>query len=133
MQEGLNQSERNKVWTLVPAPNGKKIIGTKWIYYNKMDENGVVIRNKERLVAHEYRQEGGIDHDETFAPIARLEAIMIFLAYVAYKDFKVYQIDGKSDFLIVKFSKEVYLHRPLALNAMTFPIMCVSWIKLSIG
>ncbi|GKB52557.1 retrovirus-related pol polyprotein from transposon TNT 1-94 [Tanacetum coccineum] len=83
MQEELNQFERNKVWTLVPAPYGKTIIGTKWIFRNKMDENGVVIKNKARLVAQGYRQEEGIDYDETFAPVARLEAIRIFLAYAS--------------------------------------------------
>ncbi|GJZ30922.1 retrovirus-related pol polyprotein from transposon TNT 1-94, partial [Tanacetum coccineum] len=77
MQEELNQVERNKAWTLVPAPYGKTIIGTKWIFKNKMDENGVVIKNKARLVAQGFRQEEGIDYDETFAPVARLESIKI--------------------------------------------------------
>ncbi|GKG24936.1 retrovirus-related pol polyprotein from transposon TNT 1-94, partial [Tanacetum coccineum] len=83
MQEELNQFERNKVWALVPAPYGKTIIGTKWIFRNKMDENGVVIRNKARLVAQGYIQKEGVDYDETFAPVARLEAIRIFLSYDA--------------------------------------------------
>ncbi|GJT90671.1 retrovirus-related pol polyprotein from transposon TNT 1-94 [Tanacetum coccineum] len=81
MQEELNQFERNKVWTLVLIPNGKTIIGTKWIYSNKMDEYGIVIKNKARLVSQGFRQDEGIDYDETFAPVARLEAIRIFLAY----------------------------------------------------
>ncbi|GJR52417.1 retrovirus-related pol polyprotein from transposon TNT 1-94 [Tanacetum coccineum] len=87
------------VWTLVRAPYGKTIIGTKWIYRNTMDENGVVIRNKARLVADGYKKEERIDFDETFAPVARLEAIKIFLAYVAYMGFLIYQIDVKSAFL----------------------------------
>ncbi|GKB60214.1 retrovirus-related pol polyprotein from transposon TNT 1-94 [Tanacetum coccineum] len=87
MQEELNQFERIKVWTLVPVPYGKTIIGTKWIFRNKMDEHGVVIKNKARLVAQRFRQEEGIDYNETFAPVVRLEAIRIFLAYAAYMGF----------------------------------------------
>ncbi|GJV06092.1 retrovirus-related pol polyprotein from transposon TNT 1-94 [Tanacetum coccineum] len=96
MQEELNQLERNKVWTLVPKHHGKTIIGTKWIWKNKMDENGVVIKNKARLVARGYNQQEGIDYKETFAPVARLEAIRIFLAYAAYMGFMVYQMDVKN-------------------------------------
>ncbi|GJV93194.1 retrovirus-related pol polyprotein from transposon TNT 1-94 [Tanacetum coccineum] len=106
MQEELNQFERNKVWTLVPKPHGKTIIGTKWIWKNKMDENGIVIKNKARLVAQGYNQQEGIDYEETFAPVARLEAIRIFLAYAAYMGFMVYQMDVKSAFLNGKISKE---------------------------
>ncbi|GJR53913.1 retrovirus-related pol polyprotein from transposon TNT 1-94 [Tanacetum coccineum] len=84
MQEELNQYERNKVWTLVPKPHGKTIIRTKWIWKNKMGENGIVIKNKARLVSQGYNQHKGIDYEETFAPVARLEAIRIFLAYAAY-------------------------------------------------
>ncbi|GJR78300.1 retrovirus-related pol polyprotein from transposon TNT 1-94 [Tanacetum coccineum] len=104
MQEELTQFERNKVWTLVPKPHGKTIIGTKWIWKNKMDENGGVIKNKARLVAQGYNQQEGIDYEETFAPVARLEAIRIFLAYAAYMDFMVYQMDVKSVFLNGKIS-----------------------------
>ena len=78
MQEELNQFERNKVWKLVPAPKNRSIIGTKWVYRNKMDENGIVTRNKARLVAKGCSQEEGIDYDETFALVARLEAIRNF-------------------------------------------------------
>ena len=98
MQEELNQFERNKVWKLVPKPKNRTIIGTKWVFRNKMDEAGIVTRNKARLVAKGYSQEEGIDFDETFAPVARLEAIRIFLAYVAHANFKVYQMDVKSVF-----------------------------------
>ena len=75
MKDELSQFEHNQVWTLVPKPDNKTIIGLKWIFRNKMDEEGNVIRNKARLVAQGYRQEEGIDYDETFAPVARLEAI----------------------------------------------------------
>ncbi|GKC92201.1 retrovirus-related pol polyprotein from transposon TNT 1-94 [Tanacetum coccineum] len=99
MQEELNQFERNKFWNLVPIPRGKIIIGTKWIWKNNMDENGVVVKNKARLVAQGYNQQEWINYDETFAHVARLEAIMIFLAYAAYMGFVVFQMDVKSAFL----------------------------------
>ena len=90
MQEELNQFERNNVWKLVPRPKGKSVIETKWVFRNKLDENGLVTRNKARLVAKGYCQQEGIDYDETFAPVARLEAIRIFLAYAAHCNFKVF-------------------------------------------
>ncbi|KAI3701418.1 hypothetical protein L6452_26471 [Arctium lappa] len=112
MQEELSQFERNKVWRLVPRPFGKTIIGTKWVFRNKMDEVGTVIRNKSRLVAQGYRQEEGIDYDETFAPVARLEAIRIFLAHAAHKNFRVFQMDVKSAFLNGELVEEVYVKQP---------------------
>lgn len=112
MQEELVEFQRNEVWTLVPKPKNKTIIGTKWVYRNKFDEAGTITRNKARLVAQGYRQEEGIDYDETFAPVARLEAIRIFLAYAAYKNFKVYQMDVKSAFLNGKLNEEVYVKQP---------------------
>ncbi|KAJ9566372.1 hypothetical protein OSB04_002338 [Centaurea solstitialis] len=112
MQEELEQFIRNKVWKLVPKPYLKTIIGTKWIFKNKMDELGTVVRNKARLVAQGYRQEEGIDYDETFAPVARLEAIRIFLAHAAFLNIKVYQMDVKSAFLNGKLSEEVYVKQP---------------------
>ncbi|GJR34715.1 retrovirus-related pol polyprotein from transposon TNT 1-94 [Tanacetum coccineum] len=121
MQEELNQFERNKVWILFPAPYGKTIIGTKWIYMNKMDENGVVIKNKARLVAQRFRQEKGIEYDETFAPVARLKAIRIFLAYAAYMGFMVHQMDVKSAFLNGKILEEVYVQQPPRFESSEFP------------
>nr|GFC99995.1 retrovirus-related Pol polyprotein from transposon TNT 1-94 [Tanacetum cinerariifolium] len=99
MQEELDQFARLKVWRLVPRPEGKSVIKTKWIFKNKKDERSLVIRNKARLVAVGYSQQEGIDYDETFAPVARIEAIHLFLAYVAHKDFTVYQMDVKTAFL----------------------------------
>ena len=90
MQEELNQFERNNVWHLVPRPENDMVIRTRWVFRNKLNEDGQVVRNKARLVAQGYRQKEGIDFDESFAPVARLEAIRIFLAYVALKNFKVY-------------------------------------------
>ena len=81
MQEELNQFECNDVWELVPHPNNQSVIGTKWVYKNKIDEQGNITRNKARLVAQGYNQEEGIDFEETFAPVARLEAIRILLAF----------------------------------------------------
>src|ERR687886_229713 len=121
MQEELNQFERNKVWNLVPPPADASIIGTKWIYRNKLDEHGVVVRNKARLVAQGYSQEEGIDYDETFAPVARLEAIRIFLAFSANQDFKVYQMDVKSAFLNGNLEEEVYVRQPLGFESTKFP------------
>ncbi|GJU01620.1 putative ribonuclease H-like domain-containing protein [Tanacetum coccineum] len=99
MQDELLQFKLQKVWTLVDLPNGKRAIGTKWVYRNKKDERGIVIKNKARLVAQGYTQEEGIDYDEVFAPVARIEAIRLFLAYASFKDFVVYQMDVKSAFL----------------------------------
>ncbi|KAK6140670.1 hypothetical protein DH2020_025577 [Rehmannia glutinosa] len=99
MQEELNQFERTDVWELVPCPPSQTIICTKWVFRNKLDDQGNIVRNKARLVAQGYCQEEGIDYDETFAPVARLEAIRILLAYSCYKNFKLYQMDVKSAFL----------------------------------
>ena len=82
MQDELNQFQRNEVWCLVPRTSHQSIIGTKWVFRNKMNEDGIVTRNKTRLVAQGYFQEEGIDFEETFAPVARLEAIRILLAFV---------------------------------------------------
>ncbi|KAI3733481.1 hypothetical protein L6452_12924 [Arctium lappa] len=112
MQEELTEFSRNKVWNLIPRPSDKTVIGTKWVFRNKLDEHGTVTRNKARLVAQGYRQEEGIDYDETFAPVARLEAIRLFLAYAVYKDFIVYQMDVKSAFLNGKLNEEVYVEQP---------------------
>ena len=112
MQEELNQFQRNNVWNLVPRPKGKSVIGTKWVFKNKLDEDGKIIRNKARLVAKGYSQEEGIDFDETYAPVARLEAIRLMLAYACYKDFKVFQMDVKSAFLNGFIKEEVYVEQP---------------------
>ncbi|GKB95721.1 retrovirus-related pol polyprotein from transposon TNT 1-94 [Tanacetum coccineum] len=109
------------VWTLVDLPNGKRAIGTKWVYKNKKDERGIVIKNKARLVAQGYTQEEGIDYDEVFALIARIEAIRLFLAYASFKDFVVYQMDVKSAFLYGKIEKEVYVCQPPRFEDSDFP------------
>ncbi|GJS72156.1 retrovirus-related pol polyprotein from transposon TNT 1-94 [Tanacetum coccineum] len=112
MQEELNQFKTNEVWELVPNPMDMTIIGTKWVYRNKLDENGVVTRNKARLVAQGYNQQEGIDYDETYAPVARLESIRILLAYACALNFKLYQMDVKSAFLNGFINEEVYVAQP---------------------
>nr|GEU80928.1 putative ribonuclease H-like domain-containing protein [Tanacetum cinerariifolium] len=94
MQEELLQFKMQKVWVLVNLPHGKRAIGTKWVYRNKKDERGIVVRNKARLVTQGHTQEEGIDYEEVFAPIARIEAIRLFLAYASFMGFMVYQMDA---------------------------------------
>ena len=98
MQEELNQLERNQVWHLIPRPYDRPTIGTKWIFRNKLDESDNIVRNKARLAAQSYTQIEKIDFEETFAPIAWLEAILITLAFASYKNFKFFQMDVKSAF-----------------------------------
>ena len=112
MQDELLQFNRNHVWDLVPKPTHQGIIGTKWIFRNKLDEDGNVVRNKACLVSQGYTQEEGIDYDETFAPVARLEAIRMLLAYACFMGFKLFQMDVKSAFLNGVLSEEVYVKQP---------------------
>ncbi|GJT43648.1 ribonuclease H-like domain-containing protein, partial [Tanacetum coccineum] len=107
MQDELLQFKLQKVWTLVDLPYGNKAIGTKWVYTNKKDDRGIVVRNKARLVAQGYTQEEGIDYDEVFAPVARIEAIRLFLAYASFMNFIVYQMDVKNAFLYGIIEEEV--------------------------
>nr|GFB00262.1 putative ribonuclease H-like domain-containing protein [Tanacetum cinerariifolium] len=109
MQEELLQFKMQKVWILVDLPYRKRAIGTKWVYKNKKDERGIVIRNKARLVAQGHTQEEGIDYKEVFAPVARIEAIRLFLAYASFMGFLVYQMDVKSAFLYGTIEEEVYV------------------------
>ncbi|GKE25212.1 putative ribonuclease H-like domain-containing protein, partial [Tanacetum coccineum] len=112
MQEELNDFERLEVWELVPRPDKVMVITLKWIYKVKLDELGGILKNKARLVARGYRQEEGIDFEESFAPVARLEAIRIFLAFVAHMNMVVYQMDVKTAFLNGNLREEVYVSRP---------------------
>eukprot|EP00253_Pinus_taeda_P011262 PITA_11262 len=106
------QIEKNNTWELVPRPNDKNVIGTKLIFKNTLNENGEVTRNKARLVCNGYAQEEGINFEETFAPIARLEAIRMFLALFSFQKFKVYQMDVKFAFLNGDLEEEVYIEQP---------------------
>nr|GEU92718.1 retrovirus-related Pol polyprotein from transposon TNT 1-94 [Tanacetum cinerariifolium] len=112
MQEELNEFERLEVWELIPRPDKVEVITLKWIYKVKLDELGGILKNKARLVACGYRQEEGIDFEESFAPVARLEAIRIFLAYVAHKNMVVYYMDVKTTFLNVNLREIVYVSQP---------------------
>ncbi|GJT17743.1 putative ribonuclease H-like domain-containing protein [Tanacetum coccineum] len=133
MQEELLQFKIQKVWILVDLPYGKKAIGTKWVYRNKKDERGVVVRNKARLVAQGHRQEEGIDYDEVFAPMARIEAIRIFLAFASYMGFIVYQMDVKSAFLYGKIDEEVYVSQPPGFLDPKYPQKVYKVVKALYG
>ncbi|GKE06154.1 putative ribonuclease H-like domain-containing protein, partial [Tanacetum coccineum] len=110
-----------KVWRLVDLPKGKHAIGTKWVYRNKKDERGIVVRNKARLVAQGYTQEEGIDYDEVFAPVARIKVIRLFLAYASFMGFIMYQMDMKSAFLYGTIKEEVYVCQPPGFEDPQFP------------
>jgi len=109
MQDELNQFTINDVWFLVPRTNEMNVIGTKWVFRNKMDENGNIVRNKGRLVAKGYNQEECIDFDETYARIAKLEAMRLLLAYAYMCNFKLSEMDVKSAFLNEFLNEEGYL------------------------
>jgi hypothetical protein len=117
MQEELNNFKRNEVWSLVSRLK-QNVVGTKWVFCNNQDEHGVVTRNKARLVAKGYAQVAGLDFEETFAPVARLESIRILLAYAAHHSFKLFQMDVKSAFLNGPIKEEVYVEQPLGFEEM---------------
>ena len=122
MHDELNNFKRNKVWQLVEKPKDcQNVIGTKWIFKNKQDEHGIVVRNKARLVAQGYSQVEGIDFGETFAPVARLESICILLAYAAHHNFKLQQMDVKSAFLNGPLKELVYVKQPPGFEDPDFP------------
>ncbi|GJY63965.1 ribonuclease H-like domain-containing protein [Tanacetum coccineum] len=121
MQEELLQFKIQKVWTLVDLPYGKKAIGTKWVYRNKKDERGIVVRNKARLVSQGYKQKEGIDYDKVFAPIARIEAIQVIFGYASIHEFSCVQIGYKSAFLYATIKEEVYVSQPLGFVDPEFP------------
>eukprot|EP00253_Pinus_taeda_P008857 PITA_08857 len=112
MDEELEPIEKNNTWELVPRPKDKNVIWTKWIFKNKLNENGDVIRNKARLVCKGYAQQEGIDFEETFAPVARIQAIRMFLSLSSFQKFKVFQMDVKSTFLNGDLEEEAYIDQP---------------------
>ncbi|GKB40733.1 retrovirus-related pol polyprotein from transposon TNT 1-94 [Tanacetum coccineum] len=111
MQEELHQFDRLDVWELVDRPLCKNVINLKWLWKNKRDEENTVIRNKSRLMAKGYAQKEGIDFEESFAPVARLEVVRLFIAYAAHKSFTVYQMDVKIAFLYGPLKEEVYVNQ----------------------
>ncbi|GKE42303.1 retrovirus-related pol polyprotein from transposon TNT 1-94, partial [Tanacetum coccineum] len=121
MQDELNQFERFQVWELVPRPEGKNIIALKWLWKSKCDAENIVVRNKSRLVAKGYKQEEGIDFEESFAPVARLKAVRMFIAYAAHKGIIIFQMDVKTAFLNGPLKEEVYVNQPEGFIDPEFP------------
>ncbi|CAM8951340.1 unnamed protein product [Rhodiola kirilowii] len=111
MQDELYQFERNKVWRLVPRPEKRKVIGTRWILKNKLNSNGEIVRNKARLVVKGYNQQEGIDYEETFAPVAKLEAIRLLIAYSVQFGFKLHHMDVKMAFLNGYLKEEIHVEQ----------------------
>jgi hypothetical protein len=109
MDEELDQMEKNDTWELVPIPKNKNVIDTKWVFRNKLNEDGQVTRNKAKLVCKGYAQIEGIDFEETYAPVSRMEEIQFLLDYACSKNVKVYQMDVKSAFLNGELKEEVYI------------------------
>nr|GFA34794.1 retrovirus-related Pol polyprotein from transposon TNT 1-94 [Tanacetum cinerariifolium] len=112
MQEELHQFNRLDVWELVDRPLCINGINLKWLWKNIHDEENTVIRNKSRLVAKGYFQKEGVDFEESFAPVARLEAVRLFIAYAAHKSFIIYQMDVKTAFLYSPLKEEVCVNQP---------------------
>ena len=112
MHEELNLFKRNEVWDLVPNRASHKSIGTKWVFREKLDESGIIVRNKARLVAKGCNQEEGIDYDETYAHVARSEAIRLLLAFACIRDFRLFQMDVKNAFLNGYIEEEVHVDQP---------------------
>jgi hypothetical protein len=112
MDEEMDQIDKNDTWELVPRPKNKNVIGTKWVFRNKLTEDWQVTRNKARLVCKGYAQVEGMVFEETFSPVARMEAIQFILIYACSKNIKVYQMDVKSSFLNGELEEEVYIKQP---------------------
>ncbi|KAK1419497.1 hypothetical protein QVD17_28669 [Tagetes erecta] len=130
MQEELLQFRKQEVWKLVDLPEGENAIGTRWLYKNKPDERGIVVRKKARLIAQGYTQEEGIDYEEVFAPVVRLEAICVFLAYASFMKFKVFQMDVKGAFLYGPITYDVYVRQPPGFEDPDYPHRVYKLIKL---
>nr|GEZ90545.1 putative ribonuclease H-like domain-containing protein [Tanacetum cinerariifolium] len=133
IEEELLQFKMQKVWILVDLPHGKRAIVTKWVFKNIKDERGIVIRNKARLVAQGHTQEDGIDYEEVFALVARIEAIGLFLAYASFMGFMVYQMDVKSAFLYGTIKEEVYVCQPSGFEGPDHPDKVYKVVKALYG
>ncbi|GJW20201.1 putative ribonuclease H-like domain-containing protein [Tanacetum coccineum] len=131
--EELLQFKLQKVWILVDLPKAKRAIGTKWVFRNKKDKRCIVIQNKARLVAQGHTQEEGIDYDEVFAPVARIKAIRLFLAYASFIGFMVYQMDVKSSFLYGRIEEEVYVCQPPGFEDPDYPDKVYKVVKSLYG
>nr|GEZ55816.1 hypothetical protein [Tanacetum cinerariifolium] len=133
MQEKLLQFKMQKVWVLVDLPHGKRAIGTKWVFRNKKDERGIVVRNKAILVAQGHTQEEGINYEEVFALVARIEAIRLFLAYASFMGLMMYQMDVKSAFLYGTFKEEDYVCQPPGFEDLDHPDKVYKVVKALYG
>nr|GEW57480.1 putative ribonuclease H-like domain-containing protein [Tanacetum cinerariifolium] len=133
MQEELLQFKIQKVWLLVDLPKGKRAIGSKWLFRNKKDKRRIVIKNKARLIAQGHTHEEGIDYDEVFAPVARIEAIQLFLAYASFMGFMVYQMDVKSAFLYETIEEEAYIYQPTGFKDLDYPDKIYKVVKALYG
>jgi hypothetical protein len=120
MQDELINFKYNKVWSLIERPN-QNIVVTKWVFHNKQDEHGVVTRNKSWLVAKGYSQVEGLNFEETFALVARLESIRMLLVYVTHLDFNVYQMDVKSAFLNGLIKEKIYVEQSPGIENEEYP------------
>ena len=120
MQKELEQFVRNDVWSLVPRPESTNVIRTKWIFKNKSDTSGNITKNKARLVAQGYTQIEGIDFDDTFAPVARIESRLL-LAIARLLEFKLFQMDVKSTFLNEILNEELYVEQPKGFEDLHYP------------
>nr|GEU77028.1 hypothetical protein [Tanacetum cinerariifolium] len=129
-KEELLQFKMQRVWVLVDLPKGKRAIGSKWVFRNKKDERGIVIRNKARLAAWGHTQEEGIDYEEVFSSVARIEAIRLFLAYASFMGFMVYQMEVKSAFLYGTIKEEVYVCQPLGFEDPDYPDKVYKVVKV---
>nr|GEZ73876.1 retrovirus-related Pol polyprotein from transposon TNT 1-94 [Tanacetum cinerariifolium] len=121
MQDELSQFERFQVWELVPRPEGKNIINLKWLWKNRCDVENTIVQNKTRLVTKAYRQEEGIDFEESFSHVAHLEAVWMFIAYAAHKNITIFQMDVKTAFLNGLLKEEVYVSQPEGFIDLEFP------------
>ena len=116
MDEEIDSIERNNTWELMDLPKGKECIGVKWVYKTKFDAKGEVVKHKARLVAKGFSKQYGVDYNETFALVARLDTVRTILAITAQNDWKVYQMDVKSAFLNSFIDEEVYLNNHLVMR-----------------
>nr|GEX26457.1 putative ribonuclease H-like domain-containing protein [Tanacetum cinerariifolium] len=133
IQEELLQFKQQKVWVLADLPKGKRVIGLKWVFMNKKYERGIVIRNKARLVAQGHTQEEGINYDEVFAPVARIEAIRLFFAYASFMGFMIYHMDVKSAFLYETIEEEAYVCQPPGFEDPDYPDKVYKVVKALYG
>jgi hypothetical protein len=134
MHEELNNFKRNKVCSLVEKPKDcRNITGTKWVFKNKQDANGMIVRNKARLVAQGYSQVEGMEYGETYAPVAHLKSICILLAYASHHNFKLHQMDVKSAFLNGPLHELVYVTQPRALRTLISQTMSINSIRCSMA